>query len=140
MGGGWAAFTSIMLLAVGLGLILSWGVTRLTQKSPISTDTSHSITESSTQILGDVLRFAGEFSQKLPEPLARLAPGSMEQPVQPAVCSSHRCRWCSKRASRIFSINGFTIISTYFLIKDRNNISEAFRRLLPEKTFMSSET
>ena len=31
----------------------------------------------------------------------------------------------------------FTIISTYFLIKDRNNISEAFRRLLPEKTFMS---
>ena len=31
----------------------------------------------------------------------------------------------------------FTIISSYFLIKDRNAISEALKRLLPGKTFAS---
>ncbi len=73
MGRGWAAFTSIMLLAVGLGLSLSWGVTRLAQEIADLYGYFPQYYGEFNKILGDVLRFAGEFSQKLPEPLARLA-------------------------------------------------------------------
>ncbi len=137
MSRGWAAFISIMLLAVGLGLILSWGVTRLAQEIADLYGYFPQYYGEFNKILGDVLRFAGEFSQKLPEPLARLAQdqwNSLYSLLSAVVTGAGGV----VKGLPGFSISMvFTIISTYFLIRDRNTMSEAFRRLLPEKTFVS---
>ncbi|HHY16657.1 MAG TPA: sporulation integral membrane protein YtvI [Firmicutes bacterium] len=132
---GWAAFISILLMAVGLSLILSWGITRLAQEIADLYGYFPEYYGEFNRILGDVLRVAGEFSQRFPEPLARIAQdqwNSLYSLLSAVVTGAGGV----VKGLPGFSISMvFTIISTYFLIKDRDTISESFRRLLPEKTF-----
>ena len=69
----WAAFLCILVLVTGLGLFVSWAVTRVAQEVADLYGYLPQYYGEYNKILEDVLRMVGEFSQRVPEPLARIA-------------------------------------------------------------------
>ncbi len=131
----WAAFLSILVLVVGLGVFISWGVTRVAQEVADLYGYLPQYYGEFNKILGDVLNMVGEFSQKLPEPLARIAQDQWNN-LYALVATFVTGAGGFVKGLPGFSVSMFfTIMSSYFLIKDRSAISESLERLLPEETF-----
>lgn len=133
----WAAFLCILVLVTGLGLFVSWAVTRVAQEVADLYGYLPQYYGEYNKILEDVLRMVGEFSQRVPEPLARIAQDQWNN-LYALVAGIVTGAGGFVKGLPGFSVSMlFTIISSYFLIKDRNAISEALKRLLPGKTFAS---
>lgn len=133
----WAAFLCILVLLTGLGLFVSWGVTRVAQEVADLYGYLPQYYGEFNKILDDILKMVGEFSQRLPDPVARLA---QDQWNNLYALVSNVVTGAGEVVRRLpgFSVSMFfTLMSTYFLIRDRNLISESLGRLLPEQSFSS---
>lgn len=135
MSKGWAAFLSIAIFVVGLGLVVSLGVTRVAQEVADLYGYLPQYYGEFNKILTDVLNTVGEFSQKLPEPLAKIAQDQWNNLYSFVASFVAGVGVFVKGLPRVSVSMFFTIMSSYFLIKDRKLITEALKRLLPEGTF-----
>lgn len=131
----WAAFLSILVLVLGFGLFVSWGVTRLAQEVADLYGYLPQYYGEFNKILEDILHSVGDFSKKLPDPLARIAQDQWNNLYALVAAVVAGAGGVVKRLPSFSISMFFALMSTYFLIKDRDIISEAFRRLFPEKTF-----
>lgn len=130
----WAAFLSILVLVVALGLFVSWGVTRLGQEIADLYGYLPQYYGEFNNILKDVLNRVGDFSNRLPEPLARIAQDQWNN-LYALVAAMVTGAGGVVKGVPGFSVSMFfAFMSTYFLIRDRNTISETLRQLFPEKT------
>jgi len=133
----WAAFMCILVLVTVLGLFVSWAITRVAQEVADLYGYLPQYYGEFNKILGDVLKMVGEFSQRLPDPLARLA---QDQWNNLYALVSNVVTGAGEVVRRLpgFSVSMFfTVMSSYFLIRDRKLVSEFLGRVLPEKSFAS---
>ena len=128
----WAAFLCILVLVTGLGLFVSWAVTRVAQEVADLYGYLPQYYGEYNKILEDVLRMWVS-SPRLPEPLARIA-----QDQWNLVCI---CRHCLSAGGFVKGLPGFsvsmffTIISSYFLT--RTECHQRASRAASGKTFAS---
>lgn len=133
----WAAFLCILVLVTGLGLFVSWAVTRVAQEVSELYGYLPQYYGEFNKILADVLNMVGEFSQRLPDPLARIAQDQWNNLYTLVASIVAGAGGLVKRLPGFSVSMFFTIISSYFLIRDRNAISESLRRVLPDGAFAS---
>ena len=132
----WAAFLCILVLVTGLGFSFpgqSQGLPRKYRALRVSA----SILREFNKILADVLNMVGEFSQRLPDPLARIAQDQWNNLYTLVASIVAGASGLVKRLPGFSVSMFFTILSSYFLIRDRNAISESLRRVLPDGAFAS---
>ncbi len=131
----WAAFFSIIILVVGLGVFISLGVTRLAQEVSDLSKFLPQYYGEFNKILGDLLNMVGEFSQRLPEPLSKIAEDQWDNLCALVSVFVAGAGGVLKGLPGFSVSMFFTIMSSYFLIKDRHTMTEALRRMLPAETF-----
>ncbi|HHW18184.1 MAG TPA: sporulation integral membrane protein YtvI [Firmicutes bacterium] len=134
---GFSAFLVLLLLLGSTGFFLTWGIARIASELSDLYGYFPQYYGEFTRIMGEVLRVAGEVSQRLPEPLARVAQDQWNR------LYSVLSRAVSGAGSLVRGVPGFsitmifTILSTYFMIKDRAAIGAFLRSIVPPKAFDS---
>ncbi len=135
MGRGWAAILSMLIFSVVVGSIVVWSFTSLSTEL---TDLYERLPEYYTEfmeVMRNALEVSGEFSKNLPEPLASTVQGlwnSLYDALYGIVIGA---------GEMVKSVPGlsisavFAVISTYLMIKDKDQIYESIGRAIPKERF-----
>ncbi len=131
-----AALTVLGLIAI-LALILSWGITRIAAEL---TDLYRGLPDyymDFNAVLSEVLRIAGDISSQIPEPLARVAQEQWNRIyslLSVIVTGAGGVFWGVPG----FAVTAiFTLLSTYFAMRDRAAIGAFVRSVVPGGAFRS---
>ncbi|HHY76320.1 MAG TPA: sporulation integral membrane protein YtvI [Firmicutes bacterium] len=131
-----AALTVTGLIAIA-ALLASWGVTRIAAEL---TDLYRGLPDyyvDFNTVLSEVLRIAGDISAQLPEPLARVAQEQWNRIyslLSVIVTGAGGVFW-GVPGFAVSTI--FTILSTYFAMRDRPAIGAFIRSVVPDRAFQS---
>lgn len=135
MGRGWAAVLSMVIFSLVVGTIVVFSFTSLSTELA---DLYQRLPEYYTQfmeVLQETLETTGELSQDLPEPLAK-AVQSLWNSLYDTLYGVVMGAGALVKSVPGFSISAvFAIISTYLIIKDKNEIYESLGRALPSEMY-----
>lgn len=132
-----SAFITIVTVLGSTFVIIWFGVERiLLEVSDLYGDFPQYYQEFQ-RIFADVLRIAGEFSQSLPEPLARMVQDQWNR-IYSILSVLATGAGGVVRGVPGFSVTViFSVLSTYFIMRDRAAIGDFFRRIIPPRVFRS---
>jgi len=131
----WAAFATILVLVVSMGVLMSSGITRIAEELTDLYGYLPQYYGEFTRIMSEMLRIAGEVSQQLPEPLARVVQDQWNRlySVLSAIVTGAGGIVKSLPGFTVTLI--FTILSAYFVIKDRATIGSFIQSIVPARVF-----
>jgi len=137
LGRGRSALIIVLLLVTVLLSLITWAVTRIVEELTALYGYLPQYYAEFNRIATELLRIAGDISSQLPEPLAK---AFQEQWARLDVLLSRVLSGASGlvRGVPMFLVMLlFTILSAYFVMKDRAKIGSFIRSVVPPRTFKS---
>jgi sporulation integral membrane protein YtvI len=132
--GGGAALLVLVLVGT-LALLATWAVTRIAAEATDLYGYLPQYYGEFNRVLREVLKIAGEFSQQLPEPLARAAQDQWNRMYSLLSAVVSGAGGVVRMVPSFTVTTVFTFMSAFFVMKDRAAIGGFMRALVPGRSF-----
>lgn len=135
VGRAWAAVVVILLLVGGLGYLVSWSVTRIAAEITDLYGYLPQYYGEFNRVVSEMLRIAGDISQQLPEPLARVAQDQWNRLYSLLSVIVSGAGGVVRTVPAVTVTTVFAFLSAYFVMKDRAAIGAFARSIIPARAF-----
>lgn len=130
-----AGFLTLMVLLGSLSYLFTWAVTRIIRELTELYKVLPSYYEEFNRIIVEVLQIAGDISEKLPEPLARIVQdfwNQLYELISSIVTGAGGVVWGVPGVTIMIFV---TVLTAYFVIRDRVVLGQFIRSILPTNTY-----
>jgi len=134
---GFSAFLVILLIVGITSLLLSWGITRVAVELTDLYRDFPQYYQELQRVMTEALRIIGEVSQRLPEPLAKIVQDQWNHLYSMLSVVVTGAGGVVRSLPGLSVTLIFTLLSTYFVIRDRVSIGGFLRDIIPPKVFES---
>lgn len=134
-GRSWASLVVVLLLVGALVLLVSWSVMRITAEVTDLYGYLPNYYGEFNRVVSEVLRVAGDLSQQLPEPLARVAQDQWNRLYSLLSVIVSGAGGVVRGVPSLTLTIVFTFLSAYFVMKDRGVLRDFAQSIMPARTF-----